>query len=514
MEKLTQIENVEGNVIFQNQSPFSVSTQTPNPETNPSTFKIGEDIFPFTNRDSEIRELFYSPQAQHYLVEAPMGYGKTRLLQRLEELFNEAEDKWHCKYIPIHCSSSPSLALNKIIEDANKTIEDTIYTLDTEVKNTKARGLILLVDFQGILKKEVFVSLLETIAEAYDHLSEDEFYTGKSKWFRTILAGRNLNYLYQQAKLSLRRKRSEFSFKPLPLSAFDYTVICDSAGEYLTKKNARAVEQLSAHLLHLTGGHPSCVATIINKFGSSKRSADSFIEKYEQEILGTVVSPIVKEIHSDLGTVIEDEGVQKFLFKNVLRYIYSPVLFPFIEKYEIKSSVNKQLFDSVDLHEKLSVTQLFDKKIGSILADGIVRRLFTIHLWSKDPETFKSSCKLACEACEAYLRKKDCQFPSKWTLEYLFQFLQQYAPVVNNRRVRQKLRQDFFEIEVPRILDILVEVRDKRVVHLELMTELENEDDIWEFKYTVNYFLRKNQQYSPEPFKTLTQHIDKIFQQV
>lgn len=60
--------------------------------------------FPFTNRVDEMRLLLSSFAPAYHLIDAPAGYGKTKLLQQLHDQFKE--QNWQVVYLSIGSQDS------------------------------------------------------------------------------------------------------------------------------------------------------------------------------------------------------------------------------------------------------------------------------------------------------------------------------------------------------------------------------------------------------------------------
>jgi hypothetical protein len=93
-----------------------------------------------------------------------------------------------------------------------------------------------------------------------------------------------------------------------------------------------------------------------------------------------------------------------------------------------------------------------------------------------------------------------------WALETLFSFLQSKASLISSPEGRESVRQEFFNEELPSVIEILVKDHDPRY-ECEPLKRLIEKD--WEFRFILNYYLR-DALYSKEPFSTVLQYIDKF----
>jgi hypothetical protein len=85
---------------------------------------------------------------------------------------------------------------------------------------------------------------------------------------------------------------------------------------------------------------------------------------------------------------------------------------------------------------------------------------------------------------------------------------------VQDSKKRQEIRGDFFEEIVPRLLTSLTENRNlnekSRALERALGDSKYGSRIDWEFKFTVNYFLREDE-YNDEPYTELRQTIRDFF---
>jgi hypothetical protein len=144
------------------------------------------------------------------------------------------------------------------------------------------------------------------------------------------------------------------------------------------------------------------------------------------------------------------------------------------------------------------------------LRDDITRRLLAVRLLRDiGSQPFAEYCRRAQAICASRLQEPNAQAPDRWIIEYLFQSLQQHTEAIQVREMREEVHQSFFEETVPEALQSLIGVngRNAREEHRTLKRTL---DADWEFRFTVNYFLRQDE-YSEEPYKRLYSSIDSFF---
>jgi hypothetical protein len=161
----------------------------------------------------------------------------------------------------------------------------------------------------------------------------------------------------------------------------------------------------------------------------------------------------------------------------------------------------------------LTNTYLFSRKVR-LLRDDITRRLLVMRLKKREShKKWSERCRIAQAICAERLRELATQMPEFWAIEYLFQSLQQHAKDIDDlAKERVGICHTFFEEHVPEALQLLLDsgrslrIKEEKQALKEALAAKEN----WEFRFTVNYYLREDQ-YSDEPFVELQRRIDAYF---
>jgi hypothetical protein len=205
------------------------------------------------------------------------------------------------------------------------------------------------------------------------------------------------------------------------------------------------------------------------------------------------VENIRNDIRLELRKTLDDLSVFRYLDYGLLQRLISgdtPLIQGYASEYE--------------LADKLTGTYLLDWK-GRLLRDDTTRRLLAIRLRQEvGTEAFSARCRQAQTLCADHLREPTIQMPEMWAIEFMFQALQQYAGAIQTHQTRAEIRQGFFGEAVQEALQLLVDSRDARVEQSALKRALETD---WEFRFTVNYFLRQDQ-YDDKPYRELQRRID------
>jgi hypothetical protein len=307
--------------------------------------------------------------------------------------------------------------------------------------------------------------------------------------FRVILAGRYL----------CRYRVDELPFKRCPLTPFGREPVRDAAKVFLGHKYA---EQIVSHLMHHTGGHPGCMACVLDLYKRQGESPDQFFEDHADEILEGIVRKEAQAVRSNiprgLSWYFDELSVFRYLSEDVLRIWMQDLKLPefdckFVDEFELADALVK------------SGLMAFE---NDLLRDNITRRLLAIWLvGEKEPRSFSGRCQQARRICQDYLQDPAVQRPSLWAIECLFQFLQGHAADIRDVDRRSKIRRDFFNKIVPQVLSLLTDNREPRGISRSLARALRAD---WEFQFTVNYYLR-GEQYTAETYKRLEEDIDDFF---
>jgi hypothetical protein len=467
---------------------------------------------PFTNRLDDFKFFLASQCPPYVLLNAPPGYGKTELLKELKSSFG---DKWECAYVLIKNDNSlddvvyaiadelglgkqvrqePRLPITLRLASAIKGRWSEISAKDREENAKEKTGLVFLLDFDGCplipLVKDVIERL---IADVHETLYSLDSFDKLRYQFRVIVAGR---YLAAQREI---KQITAPSLAIRSISPFDYKVIYNSASDYLPDEKKPEVQQLAAHLLYWTGGHPDCIAKTLRLYAARKLSMDNFTRHFADYIWENIVQPVAANIHSG---VPGEKGLKDILDRlSVFRYLDTTIL-----KRKIQADKAFEHFENEhNLADALTATYLLSRK-GRFIQDDVTRRLLVIRLRHEKPGDFPGLCQQAQGLCAERLKQLMGKEPQTWVIEYLFQALQSQALAIQDQKARQALRQDFFEKVVPQALDLFVPniLEEDRKAEQDFLGQ--KMDDDWEFQFTLNYYLRDDK-YTEAPYQALLKQV-------
>lgn len=472
------------------------------PAPKPSTQNPQQE-FPFTNRHDELQLLLSSYAPAYHLIDAPAGYGKSSLLNRLKEQFSE--QGWAAAYISVNPKSSLTTISQEIADaiavdhrfEINPRLPaatrlGSVLNLFWQTKGEgEKKGIVFLIDIEPTTP----LSLVQKIQEDWiPYISESlkslEFFRKNHNPFRVVIAGRYLT--------STNTAAPAYPTKIMRLSTFTYEVVRDSTQQYLQGFAAETINDLTAHLFYLTGGHPGCVTEALQIYRTTLLPPDVFIQQQSGQIWEEVVCGYVDDVWA---TISEHSEVLDKL--SLFRYMDYVVLQAFVQQYSLG-------VDAYQLSDLLTGRYLLDWD-GRFLKDDIIRRLLAIKLRQSGAE-FVAHSQQAQEIYKQYITSQMTMGPERWTIEYLFTILHGNSQEIHDAAFRENLSRQFFERDVPEALSLLVEGRNipRRQWRAEKEAICRMLQQDWEFQFTVNYYLR-NSHYSNEPYQQLQQSITRFF---
>jgi hypothetical protein len=464
----------------------------------------------FVNRLTEIETITYPSAPAYYLLDAPVGFGKTSLMKELQKKFQEKN--WLSVYVAVNENDTLDQLISLIIKDLN--INSQLFITASlssslrfagiirkywvnEVRPTipSKEGIVFLIDLDKRPSKLILEGLLTDLIPLIDsNLRELDDFANKQNRFRVVISGRRLGFLARKVK------SKPLSLVVRQLTPFNFDVIRISVSNKLSIYDEKVVNKLASKLLFLTGGHPGAMAQILDLFINENLEFDLFFENYDNEIWKTILYPIIQEIRNeisnssiDLINVIDEICIYRYLDAYTLRYI--------IQKRNLNT-----ISDEFKLADELTQNYILTRK-DRFYKDDITRRLLTIWQWRNSSGAFSDACLEAQNQCQQRLLDTKVNDPERWAIEYLFQALQQHVNSIKIMSTRKETSEKFFSDYLPLALRYLFEDRDYWEEHNALIQAME---DDWEFQYTVNYYLRENDQYTSEPYEKIKEFIDNF----
>jgi hypothetical protein len=475
----------------------------------------------FVNRVDELDSIFRSTQlAQYWIIDAPAGYGKSRFLQEIQRHYETKG--WACCYveIPRDTPLKTRALVGEIARELGfsgnyrgrmearrigRQIAASLLDLLVEVEakdgikekihlfEAKYSGVSIALDNVEVLDDQTLSELAALIPGIYDGLIGGGFFSGQNR-LRFFLAGRGAR---GRALATLNKGGAVMTERTL--SAYSFDVVETTVGQYALKKQVTPPEtnlgETAACLMDLTGGHPGCMATILEELAQSKFAHAPFVLKEDVDrFLSQVVFPVLEDLEnvsdrSELVSILETLSVFRRYGAWLLQALIS-------EKHIQWDG------DGYQLEGVLIETYLVERRKG-FLQDDITRRLFALRLRHRNPDRFRELCQAGPIIYENYLKSSDRpRYPEIVAVEWLYQKLQ-YEYYVEGKR-GTSLMQEILR-SVAHASDILVATWDYREIIPDFIDAL-NED--WELEFTVNHLLSE-EGYSREPYRQLLQRVEE-----
>ena len=464
----------------------------------------------FVNRVDELQYLTGRYCPPYLLLSAPMGFGKTRLLRAVQEQLER--QKWLCLFVELSREAPATMndiALNILqqlkrqgIQGANlSTPESAGHHIGTAIlqtlHQTRQENILLIFDEVEALEEYVLHQLLDQFLLV---LKDTLRIVNHSIRLRLILSGRYICHWKQfNVKIPLELMHlTPFSFPPV------FQIVESCAAKSQLNISQTYAREFASHLMSFTGGHPGCMAAILQReFEIPIVLMLQREESYYTEIIRSVIDEIQDNINALLLSTDHNTPEMSaghlgkiFLVLSVVRQFNARLLKYFIEYGLIQWSRSEY-----ELEKLLLKTYLISKKSG-FLQDGITRRLLAIQLRRKDLPLFLKICETARQFYQTRLKDPATHRPEMLALELLLQQLYVLA------YADKSAKEEFFHA-LPEVLHTLVFKRDARAV-MECFYELLQAD--WEFRFTFNYLLREDVYDDASPFNQLLEHITNFME--
>ena len=459
--------------------------------------------FDFVNRINEkalITNIYCSP---YLIITAPSGYGKTRLLRTVKAQL--AEQKWLCIHLALsrervytiqeitqnilqQLSMGRPVNLDKFLpEQCGRLVgRGVLNALQSSFKD-----VIFILDEAESLQKEVtthWLTLLLSVRAIINNANPPIH-------LRMIVAGRYLTHWKQFNSFP--------KFEFLSLTPFDFPSVHETVDNFATK-NALNMQpsynqNFAAHLMYLTGGYPLGLVGILRQDYCLEIQlvAEKQVAYYRQFVRPVVLN-IQRKISVNSRKIFKNLSIFRMYNTKLLQKIIDAEFVPYND-------------NATDLENDLATTYLVHRKNGFI-QDDIVRRLFAIQLRMKvGNKKFAQLCQQAQNLYEEYLRETS-YYTHSVALEALYQELQyKYYDGDQTLEARKALLNAFFNKDgiLQKYLNMLVRKEEKYDILKNLQDVLQKGKD-WEFRFTLNFFMRRDEHYTDEPYQRLLQEIDRF----
>ncbi len=428
------------------------------------------DGFEFTNRIRELETITnpFSPPV-YQLISAPMGYGKTRLLEIAQMILKK--QGWHCILLTlsqgrIYSIRQFTLDLLRELKDNGEAISDN----DEELGDAQTCGQhigITVANFFDRFKQsdnpKEKICLLVDQAERLDSPHEKknflvaEIFNTVLPAFSKVMTAQNQNikwrFIFSGRYISEWEHRitgNNISIRSYELKLFDPATIAETIENYAKEKGKdpsyETIQNIASLTLHFTGGHPKCMVPIIK---DGLELLFKHVIANETQYYDETMPPVIEDIKANLPPKIYRIAETLSVVRKISRFL----LEHFIQEGLINGYSSK-----FDVEEKLLGTFLFRRK-KHFLEDAIVRKILAIHLRHYNVSLFKQICDKAIECYLETLKNAKSLEPAMLAVELLYLELQSFCA---EGHAKPEVRA-YFKERLHAILEIVQEHRDKTI---------------------------------------------------
>jgi len=466
---------------------------------------LKQNMVPYINQQNEIESILATDAPQYYLLDAPAGYGKTVLLQRVQSRFQEKN--YQTAYVCADEHPTLNLLIKALFREFNH-IPPTDENLSQQIikfagllkqkhrDNPKTVGFTLLIDLGKAPSAELIKDLLRAfIPRLFRDLQMEDWFKTKTKRhrFRIIMAGR---YLAAQEEVASAKR-----FFVKQLTPFNDEVILDLVWQYLGDLSEEQIKLISAHILHLSSGHPGCMAALLELYKRHQMPyPDNFLAAFQteiKEIVDNTIDQIRRDIPLKLQPITDVLSVCRRLNFNLIRR--------FMDEGLMLSRNEDKVADD------LLQAYLLRREEG-FLQDGIIRPWLATSLRQISPDDFFKGCQTAKDFYLSYISGPNVDRPDTIMVELLYQELQlgyYQLPADHAPEDRLTLKDNFF-VALNKYLKILAPSWNERERVDNFLTVLLKD---WDFKFMVNYFLRDDN-YNDQPYEELSKRVKAFYEEL
>jgi hypothetical protein len=456
-------------------------------------------VIKFVNRDWELRKITNKYGPTYVLLVGPMGFGKTRLLEEVK--FNLEKQNWSCINIDLSIKRKCRL-FHEItdcfldifgkdnfrefnLENPEDAGSEIAYHIEQFTRRNHNKGILIQIDGAETidinLAKELlnhFIpSFADTISQASDPLQLRFLISGRYE----ILTWENFHSKIPLSKIIL----TPFSFEFIIQTVENVDSLKELNRDYSYKN------EFSAWLMYFTGGHPKCMAEIINNEYGLRINT---ILRRQGVLYNDIICPVIEDLKKNIYGELQSAS-NILMILSVVRKFNGLMLKYLIQKDIIKLSEDQQHINLWQLEEMLLQTYLIRRNEG-FLQDDIARRLLSNELRIENLNLFLKICYHAIIFYEDRLSQTETHRRDIIAVELLFQKMQYIA-------YKENANKELFFRQVDVVLNDLVLLSEHAIV--DGFKQLLNID--WEFRFNFNYLFRNNTYEDDHPFGELIERV-------
>jgi hypothetical protein len=374
----TQIEAIERQ-IHPNDAPSSPS-----------------DDLQFVNQLEALDAVLSQPQANNFVIDAPVGYGKTRLLKELS--IRLAQRDWYIRTISFDTSHVKPLTEHDAIgfvarhldikqigdaEEMGRKVAEHLHQMSVNsAAHRNATGTVLILDSIEQVSTTGSIKIYHELRAFFEGLRRaSEFFDRYT--LRIILAGR-----YISRHISIPGDSIVINLRP-----FDLSVIRQAIDRFFEKQGVMLSivrsRDLAQHVLYLTGGHPEMIRRVlmeqdIGLVHNQTIDLKKWMSLYTNDIRTRIVKPTIDSIRGDipqdLWNVLEALSVFRRFNRHILKQLPPREITGYTTHFE--------------LIDGLKQARLI-KHTGSYFEDGVLRPSIVRWLQFFYPDRFQKYCQTA-----------------------------------------------------------------------------------------------------------------------
>jgi len=447
----------------------------------------------FVNRFREIEYIPGPLSPDYYVISAPAGYGKTRLLEAVASQFSDK----HWLTVSVALGKGRSYSAEGFIDIvARRLIDQEACEAETltlkewgfefarrvygRVGDDGFNGVVLIVDGIEAIAKRDRIRILNEFFPAFVKGLQGS-YRGPLK---IILAGR---YVHDWSS-----SLAGLPWKVKGLDPFNFDIVQKTVKEFSTKPGesffAGHEVDFAVSLMALTGGHPGCMAEILLGYQPGwpiKEYFEGRQGKEHEKLVAKAIQEIREGVPEDLRDIMDR--------LSVIRRFNDPLV-----QHLVQNDLLKWGHSAERLVDLLMQNYLVTLGEDGFVQDDMTRRLLAIRLRKQDPKLFERIREKAIEFYEARLADSSAFRADIIAREILFQRLQATTQVrLTAKQVQQWLTA---------VWNDLVQGRNANEVGPAFIRLLQVD---WEIEFAVNYALAA-EEYTDKPYQGLLGRAQKL----